>query len=177
MTNIKGDSFVKKILNKAIVLSLAFMFLFSFALRDTAYADQGAGGYKIVYENTNFLGVVKVQVSNPHTNYMGPTHGTREHVNVNVYVSGVNVANFHVWRDGNCIVVFESKSNNTTRYCGSDTKTAIKKAFEKQISTDLADDINSHIPWYSVATAAGVIVFAGACLILAPEALPFLALA
>lgn len=170
---------VRKIFTKKFLsLFLVFTLLTLLSYNVKVFADMGASNYRIVHEETNFLGVVRVTVSNVHSNYMGPIHGTRDHINVNVYVSGVEVANFHVWKSGTCIYVFESKTSNTTKYCGSNTKTAVEKAFEQQTqSPSLTAGISQNIPWWAVGvTVVGIVLFAATVLLAAPGAAVFLAI-
>lgn len=129
----------------------------SFAL--PTFADSGATGYKIIHEDTGLMGLVRVTISNVHTNYMGSTHGTRAHTNINIYAAGVEVANFHVWETtssgGNkCVVVFESHSGKTVKKCNSTINDAISDAVN-----EYSQEVANRLPtWAIVAGVVGAVV-------------------
>ncbi|NOV00365.1 hypothetical protein [Paenibacillus planticolens] len=141
-------SFLKK---SKTSIAILLVFVLTSLVSIPAFAHDGQSGYQQIYEKTEFGGLYRMTVSNVHYGYLGPKYGSQYHQNINLYVAGANVLNIHVWKDGNCYMLFESKTNKELRACGVDN---LKSALES-----FGETIKSALDWVSLATIGAAIAW------------------
>ena len=125
-----------KIIKRSTLIIMIMILTFTFSVS----ADKGATGYKIISEYKTPL--YTIEISNLHSNYMGPEYGTKYHQNiVTKTVAGLaTISNIHVWTES-CrlgkahmdIVYFDSKIPIIKGRICDDDQTALEK-FENALN-------------------------------------------
>jgi len=138
-----------KIMLMIVVLGIAVS---SFGI--IAIADGGPGkGWTPVVDQKSPLGDTRIVVSPTHYGWCAPGISA-QHVNLILYVNGVESANYHIFAQKtasgkSCLKAFETKSWKYYSFskCYDDTNAAMKEILESNGQYSLADKVKSALPY------------------------------
>ena len=102
-------------------------------------------------------------VSPPHMGWASPEATYIQHVNLVLYINGVEKSNYHIYSKANskgqkCLKAYESHEQSYYNFkkCHDNSNKAIKEILEARECYSLADKIKEALPW---AVAAVVVVW------------------
>lgn len=152
----KENTNMKKIISLITVISLFF------CTAVAGYSDVASSeGWTPVFTSNGPNGS-RVDVSPVHKGWASPEATYTDHINVVIYITGVEKSNFHLYKKGKCYKAYESKSKTYSQAlnqkCYSNDKDAIIELLESKGIYSMSDTMLSSIEPYLGAAVATVVV-------------------